>query len=239
MDHKNNLYTEALLDNRRVSKKMSNWALELQGFNIIRIWIRGEANILRDAPSRAPWENALADQLPIPDAPLCEIIAKICRQPPEFEREVQTVALKRKLPKEWVPLQAEVVGETDQYDDLKDQAPTPQFGTTPRFGDAREEAVNRAREIDPTRIGSELEAVLADELGPGTCFHESGPIWPVWPRYAMADYVSEPACPAAVVPDYPVPVNRLDNPVVLERIKDARGHNFVISMAEADCVYQW
>jgi hypothetical protein len=44
----------------------------------------------------------------------------------------------------------------------------------------------------------------------------------------MTDYVSEPARPAGVVPDYPVPVNRLDNPVVLERVKDARGHNFVI-----------
>jgi hypothetical protein len=123
MDHKTNLYTEALLDNRRISKEMSNWALELQDFNIIRIWIRGELNVLGDAPSRAPWENALADQLPIPDAPLREIIAKIYKQPPEFEREVQTVAMKRNLPKEWVPLQAEAVVESDQYDNLKDQAP--------------------------------------------------------------------------------------------------------------------
>ena len=41
MDHKNNLYSEAQLDNRRRSKKMSNWAFELQHFNIVRVWIRG------------------------------------------------------------------------------------------------------------------------------------------------------------------------------------------------------
>ena len=74
MDHKNNVFTEAQLDNRRRSKKMSNWALELQQFNIIRVWIRGEANILADAPSRAPWEAATARHLPIPDLPLREII---------------------------------------------------------------------------------------------------------------------------------------------------------------------
>jgi len=41
IDHKNHIFTDAQLDNRRRSKKMSNWALELQQFNIERIWIRG------------------------------------------------------------------------------------------------------------------------------------------------------------------------------------------------------
>ena len=59
IDHKNNLLAESMLDNRRLAKKVSNWALELQSFNIVRIWIRGQANILVDAPSRAPWECAL------------------------------------------------------------------------------------------------------------------------------------------------------------------------------------
>ena len=54
IDHKNNIFSDAQLDNRRRSKKMSNWALELQQFNIERIWIRGEANRIADAPSRAP-----------------------------------------------------------------------------------------------------------------------------------------------------------------------------------------
>ena len=37
IDHKNNIFSDAQLDNRRRSKKMSNWALELQQFNIVRI----------------------------------------------------------------------------------------------------------------------------------------------------------------------------------------------------------
>ena len=60
IDHKNNIFSYAQLDNRRRSKNMSNWALELQQFDILRIWIRGEANILGDTPNRAPWEQKLA-----------------------------------------------------------------------------------------------------------------------------------------------------------------------------------
>ena len=81
IDHKNNIFTEAQLDNRRRSKKMSNWALELQGFDIVRIWIRGEANILADAPSRAPWESALAQYMPIPDQPVRQIVKQIYQDP--------------------------------------------------------------------------------------------------------------------------------------------------------------
>ena len=74
IDHKNNLFVHSMLDNRRIAKKVSNWALELQCFNIVRIWIRGEANILSDAPSRAPWENELAKHLVIPDDPVRKLI---------------------------------------------------------------------------------------------------------------------------------------------------------------------
>ena len=64
---------------------MSNWALELQHFNIERIWIRGEANILADAPSRAPWEDKLAQFLPIPDIPVRELIVKLYQAPDDVE----------------------------------------------------------------------------------------------------------------------------------------------------------
>ena len=89
MDHKNNLFSEAQLDNRRRSKKISNWALELQQFNIVRVWIRGEANILGDAPSRAPWETHLARNLPIPVLPLRQIIQTMYRSPEALEKMVQ------------------------------------------------------------------------------------------------------------------------------------------------------
>ena len=49
---------------------MSNGALELQCFDIVRVWIRGEANILADAPSRAPWESALAATC---QSPTCQL----------------------------------------------------------------------------------------------------------------------------------------------------------------------
>ena len=86
IDHKNNLFSEAQLDNRRRSKKMSNWALELQGFDIIRVWIRGEANILADAPSRAPWDNELARNMPIPDMPVRELVNMMYKAPEELEQ---------------------------------------------------------------------------------------------------------------------------------------------------------
>ena len=38
-----------------------------------RVWIRGEANILADAPSRAPWEHRLAKHLPIPDGAFSDL----------------------------------------------------------------------------------------------------------------------------------------------------------------------
>ena len=87
IDHKNNIFSEAQFDNRRRSKKLSNWALELQCFDIARVWIRGEANILADAPSRAPWESALAKHLPKPNQPIKALIKKMYSLD-EFEAEI-------------------------------------------------------------------------------------------------------------------------------------------------------
>ena len=93
IDHKNNLFTEAQLDNRRRSKKMSNWALELQGFDIVRVWIRGEGNILGDAPSRAPWEDRLARHLPIRDMPVRDLIRKMYQDPDGLDLLVKSRAV--------------------------------------------------------------------------------------------------------------------------------------------------
>ena len=94
IDHKNNLYTDATMDNRRRSKKMSNWAVEIQEFNVTRVWIRGEANILSDAPSRAPWEHRLAKHLPIPDGPFHSLIGQMYKAPDEWEKAVQGAAVR-------------------------------------------------------------------------------------------------------------------------------------------------
>ena len=68
---------------------MSNWALELQQYDIVRIWIRGEANIMSDAPSRAPWENALAHELPVPDQPIRQLLKSMYGNPDEFEENTK------------------------------------------------------------------------------------------------------------------------------------------------------
>ena len=83
---------------------MSNWALELQQFNIERIWIRGESNILADAPSRAPWEEALAQFLPIPDMPVRELVVKMYQDPDGVD---ELVSKRRKVltgDKAWEPM---------------------------------------------------------------------------------------------------------------------------------------
>ena len=103
IDHKNNLYAESMLDNRRIAKKVSNWALELQCFNIIRIWIRGQANILADAPSRAPWECQLAKHLPIAHMPIRQLIKDLYRHPDKLDKAVEEMVQSMDL-EDWEPI---------------------------------------------------------------------------------------------------------------------------------------
>jgi len=101
IDHKNNLFIHAMLDNRRIGKKVGNWALELQCFNIVRIWIRGEANVLADAPSRAPWECELAKHLVVPNTPVQTLINEIYQPPEGWDEKFNKLG--EKLP-DWKPL---------------------------------------------------------------------------------------------------------------------------------------
>ena len=141
MDHKNNLFTEALLDNRRVAKKMVNWALELQHFNIVRVWIRGEANILADAPSRAPWESKLMEHLPLADLPIRELIQKMYSNPVDFEVAVADVAKRKNVPKIWSPMEGPT--EKERLKDMPKNFKTPEFGITPDFGTPLEDFKGR------------------------------------------------------------------------------------------------
>ena len=52
---------------------------------MVRVWIRGEVNILGDAPSRAPWKTEAAQHLPIPDKPLRECVHQMYQSPEEFD----------------------------------------------------------------------------------------------------------------------------------------------------------
>ena len=55
-DHRNNLFTNSLLGNRRVNKKLLRWALDLDelGDRVTRVWLKGTENVLGDGPSRNP-----------------------------------------------------------------------------------------------------------------------------------------------------------------------------------------
>ena len=151
IDHKNNTFTEAQLDNRRRSKKMSNWALDLQNYDLVRIWIRGEANILADAPSRAPWEATLAKHLPIPDMPVRDLVKMMYQDPGGLQLLVDQRLGALGVESEWAPLTS-AVAEGPGLASASDLSPrvavgdrTPDFGTrTPEFGVER---VFGAREL--------------------------------------------------------------------------------------------
>ena len=136
IDHKNNVFSDAQLDNRRRSKKLSNWALELQQFNIDRIWIRGEANILADVPSRAPWEAKLAQFLPIPDMPIRDLVVQMYQDPDALE---QLVSRRREVLTGDTPFEPLCEPEEEPtgpfLDEVRDDKSTATFGaTTPSFG---------------------------------------------------------------------------------------------------------
>ena len=94
IDHKNNLFTECTLDNRWMSTNILNWAVEINESDVTRVWIRGEANVLADAPSRAPWEHRLAKHLPFPTGPLNELIETIYIAPKKWDGAVQSAPKK-------------------------------------------------------------------------------------------------------------------------------------------------
>merc|ERR1712007_34179 len=85
------MFVSSMLDRRKIAKKVSNWAPELQHFNLHRQWIRGEANILADAPSRAP-EEMLARRLPIPTGPVMDIVRRMYGGFDDLDGEVSKVA---------------------------------------------------------------------------------------------------------------------------------------------------
>ena len=122
IDHKNNLFTASMLDNRRIAKKVSSWALELQSFNIIRVWIRGQANILADAPSRAPWECALAKHLPIGDAPVRQLIKDMYRHPEVVDAQIEEII---KDFQDFEPIATDT--HEPRLDSVADGARTPDF----------------------------------------------------------------------------------------------------------------
>ena len=167
IDHKNNVFSDAQLDNRRRSKKLSNWALELQQFDIERIWIRGEANILADAPSRAPWESALAQFLPIPDMPVRDLVIQMYQDPDGVE---ELVSKRRKVltgDQPWEPIGLDRGAPTSAISAINDSGYVARdFGPgTPEFG----------------RESAELAREVLRDLGSGKVLFRTEERWPRFP----------------------------------------------------------
>ena len=196
-DHKNNMFLSSMLDNRRIAKKVSNWALELQQFNLERNWIRGEANILGDAPSRAPVDT-LMRWLPIPTGPVMDVVRRIYGGFEDLEKEI------RKMGEplgEWKPLGAtpEIIAQDTLTRNLLWEEAESSGRDTPKFG---------LQLI-------ELPDGLTDEFGPGEALllavAEEG--YPRWPWFA-------PAQPLQVLP---AAVRELPYPDA-EEIRDLTNH---------------
>ena len=105
---------------------MSNWALELKQFNIVRVWIRGEANILGDAPRRAPWETQVARNLPIPELPLRQIIQTMYRSPEALGKMVQEKKKMQNLD-EWQAIEKTEHPDAFAYPDFVETPDFPEF----------------------------------------------------------------------------------------------------------------
>ena len=99
-DHKNNLFTGAMLDNKRINKKLLRWSLEIEeygvGSRIERRWIKGVDNILGDAPSRNPPTRDEVRDLPVASGPIKRVIHDMFFNPdaPEAEQAELQVFLK-------------------------------------------------------------------------------------------------------------------------------------------------
>ena len=170
---------------------MSNWALELQQFDIERIWIRGESNILADAPSRAPWEAALAQFLPIPDMPVRDLVVKMYQDPDGVEELVSRRREQLTPGSEFAPIydgaqagRAEPGVKSHEYDTgypMLDQVEkwgrsTPEFGKkTPDFG--KEQAA--------------LCSEIVGHFGRGEVLARHLEEWPRFPVCVMKDVISE------------------------------------------------
>ena len=88
-DHKNNLFTGALLANKRINKKLLRWSLDVEeyGERIQRVWLKGTDNILGDAPSRNTSDRNIARQLPVPSGPVRRVMKAMFEKPIELDEE--------------------------------------------------------------------------------------------------------------------------------------------------------
>ena len=61
---------------------------------MVRIWIDGKHNVLADAGSRAPWEHAVSQHLPVPSKPIRDFIIKLFGNRTILDEEVAEQRMK-------------------------------------------------------------------------------------------------------------------------------------------------
>ena len=104
-DHHNVERAEAVLKSRRASKKLVAWIADAQPLlaNTMRVWIAGKDNILADSGSRAPWADAVARNLPVPEQSILETIESFFTNPETLASRVQQRTRTMGL-ETWVPM---------------------------------------------------------------------------------------------------------------------------------------
>ena len=96
-------------------------------------WIRGECNILSDAPSRAPIDF-LAERLKLPEGPIHHLIRRMYGEWIAVGKEVQGMTKQDWSPfPDQAPLPVPVIPDLVDSDSVSN-ASTPHFGDAPRFG---------------------------------------------------------------------------------------------------------
>ena len=111
-DHHNVERAEAVLKSRRASKKLVAWIADAQPLlsNTMRVWIAGKDNILADSGSRAPWADAVARNLPVPEQSILETIDNFFTDPQGLAAKVETRCKTMGL-NAWVPMDVNPVPE--------------------------------------------------------------------------------------------------------------------------------
>ena len=116
-DHKNIEHAESVLESRRASKKWVNWIADTQHIlaTTVRVWIDGKYNVLADCGSRVSWKHRVAQQLPVPEQPIRDLIRMMFTHPVELAKEAKTRGTQMGKPP-WKPASSRPQDERSQHD---------------------------------------------------------------------------------------------------------------------------
>lgn len=99
-DHKNSTFVDVLRSNKRINKKITNLALEIQDLPHQKVWRRGVDMVIADSPSRWATHQGrvkeLVYDLPLPSLSVHEVISRLFKAPEEFEQLAQRYEVHRR-----------------------------------------------------------------------------------------------------------------------------------------------